>query len=141
MSSHVTVPVKPYHASNDGSIPVFGTVRAGDVALDEMNCMVAIGGHRIALSAAHSRLLGYFMRRPNAVVTRDVLAADLWPGRRIDPRSVDVAIVRLRQALREAELGRVIRTVHSEGYEFVGVPESFRPRLVRGRRRTIGHEV
>jgi two-component system phosphate regulon response regulator PhoB len=121
--------------SQSGSEPpgaaAAGLVSAGDVVLDEVGCSVAIGGQRIALSAAHAKLLAYFMRHANTVVTREALAADLWSGKRIDPRSIDVAIVRLRQALREDELGRVIRTVHSEGYEFVGVPERFRPRNAR----------
>jgi two-component system, OmpR family, response regulator len=114
---------------------------AGDVVLDEINCSVSIRGHRIALSTAHVKLLAYFMRHANTVVTREALAADLWSGKRIDPRSIDVAIVRLRQALQEDELGRVIRTVHSEGYEFVGVPERFRPRGARARGRTVRDEV
>ena len=43
----------------------------------------------------------YFIRHANTVVTRDALAADLWSGKAIDLRSIDVAIVRLRQALQE----------------------------------------
>jgi DNA-binding response OmpR family regulator len=117
-----------------------GLVRAGDVVLDEVGCAVSIGARRIALSAAHARLLAYFMKHANTVVTRDALAAELWQGKRIDPRSIDVAIVRLRQALHEAEVGRIIRTVHSAGYEFVGVPERFRPRGSRGGSEAGGHE-
>ena len=126
---------------HDGERPVSGPLRAGDVALDEVNCTASIGGRRIPLSAAHAKLLAYFIRHANIVVTRDVLAADLWSGKEIDLRSIDVAIVRLRQALQEAELGRVIRTVHSEGYEFVGVPERFHRRGARGRDKTGRHEV
>jgi DNA-binding response OmpR family regulator len=120
---------------------VAGILQAGRVVLDESNCVATIGAVRLPLSAPHARLLGYFMRRPNVVIAREVLAADLWPGRHIDLRSVDVAIVRLRQALRETQIGRVIRTVHSEGYEFVGVPEHIRPRLARGRQQRGPHEV
>jgi DNA-binding response OmpR family regulator len=133
-------------APSDGDAPVRdgpapGSLCAGDVVLDEINCVASIGAQRIALSAAHAKLLAYFMRHAHTVVTRDALAADLWSGKRIDPRSIDVAIVRLRQALHEGELGRVIRTVHSEGYEFVGVPERFRPRGARSGGRTGRHEV
>ena len=124
-----------------GEGPVSGPIRAGDVVLDEVGCMVSIGGRRIALSVPHAKLLAYFIRHANTVVTRDTLAADLWSGKEIDLRSIDVAIVRLRQALQEAELGRVIRTVHSEGYEFVGVPERFHLRGARGRGKTGRHEV
>ena len=100
-----------------------GSISAGNVVLDEGACVAFIGARRIALGAGQARLLGYFMRRANTVVTREALAAALWSGKQIDPRSIDVAIVRLRQALHEGQIGRVIRTVHSEGYEFVGVPE------------------
>jgi DNA-binding response OmpR family regulator len=124
---------------NEGPAP--GLVRAGDVVLDEVGCTVSIGARRIPVSTAHARLLAYFIRHANTVVTRDELAANLWSGKEIDLRSIDVAIVRLRQALQEPELGRVIRTVHSEGYEFVGVPERIRLRGAQQRGKTGRHEV
>jgi DNA-binding response OmpR family regulator len=128
------------HRENGHEGPLPGLVRAGEVVLDEIGCTVAIGGRRIPLSAAHAKLLAYFIRHANTVITREVLATDLWSGKAIDLRSIDVAIVRLRQALQEAELGRVIRTVHSAGYEFVGVPERFHLRGARGRGKTSRHE-
>ncbi len=127
------------HSDDTGRAPaVGGSISVGDVLLDGERCTVAIGARRIMLRPGHARLLAYFMRHANTVVTRDDLAAALWSGKQIDLRSIDVAIVRLRQALQEAELGRVIRTVHSEGYEFVGVPERHR---LRKDRMTGRHEV
>ena len=69
------------------------------------------------MSHREFELLAYFLRHVNAVVTRDMLARDVWR----DPEPglsnvVDVYINYLRKKLEYGGLPRLIRTVRGQGY-------------------------
>ena len=74
-------------------------------------------GVMIRLSPTCFKLLATLMERPGTVFTRDRLLGRVWGGEVfVEPRTVDVHIRRLRQAL-NAHGGRdLIRTVRATGY-------------------------
>lgn len=74
-------------------------------------------GVLVPLSASEYRLLSVFLLHPRTVLTRDRLVElahrrDLLP----EDRSVDVQVYRLRQRLRDAGEGQLLKTVRNTGY-------------------------
>lgn len=75
-------------------------------------------GVAVALSGAEYRLLRVFLDHAGRVLNRDQLL-NLTRGRDADPfdRSIDLAVSRLRQKLRDdAREPRLLKTVRNEGY-------------------------
>lgn len=73
----------------------------------------------IALRPNEFRVLRFMAENPNRVLSRQELVDAL--GKEGDPdylRTVDVWIKRLRQGLRNAGAGHLLRTVHGKGYVF-----------------------
>ena len=80
-------------------------------------------GSRVALQDQPFRILELLLRAPGEVVTREELAAALWPlGTFVDfDRSLNTAVNKLRAALGDsAENPRFIETVGRHGYRFIG---------------------
>ncbi|WP_407026616.1 winged helix-turn-helix domain-containing protein [Agrobacterium rosae] len=74
------------------------------------------GDADITLSALHFRLLVHLAKHADRVVSRDELIACCWPtGAIVEPRTVDIHVGRIRQALNQSG-ANVIRTVRSIGY-------------------------
>jgi two-component system phosphate regulon response regulator PhoB len=97
----------PEHAQN--------LMRAGPVALDPVSCTVSLNENRIDIGHAEYRLLKFFMAHPERVFSRSQLLDRVWGDHAvIEERTVDVHVLRLRKALKEAE--SLIRTVRSVGY-------------------------
>ena len=108
------------HPQIDGGHPVTpGEHRllAGDVELDELRHVVRVGDRFVDLSAREFALLGYLMRHPGQVLTRQQILDAVW-GAEPDVYSnvVDLYVHYLRRKL--AELGRegLLRTVRGVGY-------------------------
>ena len=88
---------------------------AGPVALDPISCTVRLNDSRIEIGHAEYRLLKFFMAHPERVFSRSQLLDRVWGDHAvIEERTVDVHVLRLRKALKEAE--SLIRTVRSVGY-------------------------
>jgi two-component system phosphate regulon response regulator PhoB len=88
---------------------------AGAVALDPVSCSVTIGGQRIDIGHAEFRLLKFLLAHPERVFSRSQLLDKVWGDHAvIEERTVDVHVLRLRKALKEAE--GLIKTVRSVGY-------------------------
>ncbi len=88
---------------------------AGSVTLDLASCTVAMNDQKIEIGHAEYRLLKFFMANPDRVFSRSQLLDKVWGDHVvIEERTVDVHVLRLRKALREAE--HLIRTVRSVGY-------------------------
>jgi two-component system, OmpR family, phosphate regulon response regulator PhoB len=94
-------------------------LRAGDLDLDSKSRRVQRGLRVVQLPPTEFRLLEHIMRRPGRVFSRAQLLDAVW-GRtaRIDERSVDVRIGRLRRALSKGRERDPIRTVRGIGYAF-----------------------
>jgi len=73
-------------------------LRVGPLELDLIERVARRGEQVIPLSGSEFKLLEYFMRRPDRVVTRDMLLEDVWHYRFIPQTNlVDVHIGRLRR--------------------------------------------
>jgi two-component system OmpR family response regulator len=74
----------------------------------------------VPLSSAEYRLLSAFVDHPGRVLSRDrLIELTRAPGVEVNDRSIDLAVSRLRQKLRDSPREpRLIRTLRGEGYLF-----------------------
>ena len=89
----------------------------GDIVMDLAAHRVAREGRPVRLGPTEFRLLKVLMEHPGRVFSRERLLDAVW-GRDIyvEPRTVDVHILRLRKALNAGGRADVIRTVRGIGY-------------------------
>ncbi len=98
-------------------------IELGDVRIDLTRHRTLRKGQPIALGPTEFRLLRYFMEHPGRVFSRDHLLEAVWGHNvHVEPRTVDVHIRRLRQALNGENDVDVIRTVRAAGYAFEADP-------------------
>jgi len=93
------------------------TLTFHDIVLDLASHRVQRNRRPLRLGPTEFRLLEFLMRHPRRVFTREELLNAVW-GREIyvEPRTVDVHIRRLRQAINgDGELD-LVRTVRTAGY-------------------------
>jgi two-component system phosphate regulon response regulator PhoB len=92
-------------------------LRLGELNIDMTAFRVTRNGRDIHLGPTEFRLLRLLMHSPNRTFSREELVDQVWGAdAAVDPRTVDVSVRRLREALTcEGELG-VIRTVRGAGY-------------------------
>jgi len=91
--------------------------QVGDLSLDTQSREVWRGTRRVDLTAKEYAILEYFMRRPNAVVTRTMLGENVWDYE-FDGISniIDVYVRRIRQKVDEEGQDSLIQTVRGAGY-------------------------
>jgi two-component system, OmpR family, phosphate regulon response regulator PhoB len=88
---------------------------AGKIKLDPVSCSVSIDDEKIDIGHAEFKLLKFFLAHPERVFSRSQLLDKVWGDHVvIEERTVDVHVLRLRKALKEAE--HLIKTVRSVGY-------------------------
>ncbi|MDB5761895.1 MAG: phoB [Herminiimonas sp.] len=88
---------------------------AGTVSLDPVSCTVSLGSQKIEIGHAEFKLLKFFLAHPDRVFSRSQLLDKVWGDHVvIEERTVDVHVLRLRKALKDAEY--LIKTVRSVGY-------------------------
>jgi len=86
----------------------------GNVRLDPAERRVFVDHREVELTATEFDLLGYLMRRPGRVFSREQLISDVWGYSAAGSvRTVDVHIAQVRAKLGEAS---PIRTVRGVGY-------------------------
>lgn len=91
------------------------TLTAGPVSLDPVSFEVSLHGARIEIGHAEFKLLKFFLAHQDRVFSRDQLLDKVWGDHvAIEERTVDVHVLRLRKALKEAD--NLIKTVRSVGY-------------------------
>jgi DNA-binding response OmpR family regulator len=97
------------------------TLRAGDVSIDLDAMTVEAGdGGRTQLQVRDCRVLRLLIDAAPRAVDRSVILDRVWGEERFPtPRTVDNAIVRLRQALKD-DGGQLIRSVRGVGYQWAG---------------------
>jgi len=90
---------------------------AADLSVDTVKHSVKRGDKEIDLTNREYALLEYFMRRPNQVITRTMLAEHVWETS-FDTFSnvIDVHIARLRQKIDEGASCKVLHTLRGRGY-------------------------
>jgi DNA-binding response OmpR family regulator len=92
-----------------------------DVAVDFSKMELTKGGVPIALTPQEFKILRYFVRNPERVISRDELLNQVW-GYDCYPstRTVDNHMMKLRQKLEKEPMNPVhFKTVHGVGYKFV----------------------
>jgi two-component system phosphate regulon response regulator PhoB len=88
---------------------------AGAVSLDPVSCTVTLNEQKIEMGHAEFKLLKFFLAHPERVFSRSQLLDKVWGDHVvIEERTVDVHVLRLRKALKDAE--SLIKTVRSVGY-------------------------
>lgn len=93
------------------------TWRVGDLELDVRRRAAHRGTRRIELTAREFTVLELLMRHAGEVVTRSMLADQVW-GERYDSLSnlIEVFINRLRRKIEGADEPRLLHTVRGAGY-------------------------
>lgn len=99
------------------SRPKTGRLQAGDLVMDTMTREAWRAQRRIDLTTKEYAILEYFMRHPNAVITRTMLEQNAWDYE-LDTMSniIDVYIRRLRRKIDEEGEDSLIQTVRGAGY-------------------------
>jgi DNA-binding response OmpR family regulator len=110
--------VLAHTAGSGGSQPaVLGT--SDSIAIDLPTQMVYRAGRPVRVTPTEFRLLAALVRRRGAVVSRDELRRDVWPGAEVQARVVDTHIARLRRKLEDdPRQPRHILTALAAGYRF-----------------------
>ena len=95
-------------------------VALGGLELDRERFELRRMGERVALTATEFKLLSFLMGRPGRVCARSELILEVWgTDREVAERAVDVAVLRLRQKLKdEPESPRWIHSIRGFGYAF-----------------------
>lgn len=97
--------------------PTSGNLNVGGIELDTVAHSVSIDGIPVHLRPTEYRLLEIMMRNPNRAFERSQLLDQVW-GRSVyvDERTVDVHVLRLRNALKPFDRHNLITTVRGVGY-------------------------
>jgi DNA-binding response OmpR family regulator len=98
-------------------LPKTQKLQVGDLALDPQSREVWRDGSRVDLTAKEYAILEYFLRHPNAVVTRTMLGESVW-NYEFDGISniIDVYVRRLRRKIDLDGRDSLIQTVRGAGY-------------------------
>ena len=92
-------------------------LRYDDLTMDIASHRVSRGSRQIHLGPTEFRLLRYLLEHPGRVFSREQLLDAVWGHDvYVEPRTVDVHIRRLRQALNGRNEQDLIRTVRAAGY-------------------------
>lgn len=93
----------------------------GSIAVDFSRMVLTRNGADVPVTQQELRILKYFVRNPERVISREELLNQVW-GFNCYPstRTVDNHLVKLRQKLEgDAANPRHFKTVHGAGYKFV----------------------
>lgn len=88
----------------------------GDLCLNPNSRRVVWKNRQIHLSPDEFRLLHYLMENRGTVFSRADLVKNVWQGRRILERYIDVVVGRIRNAIRSASGKVLIETIREQGY-------------------------
>ncbi len=93
--------------------------RLADLSLDLETRTVFRGERRVELTSREFDLLAYLLRQPGQVVTREMLAKDVWrETKRVTPLDnvIDVHIAHLRRKIDDGRATTLIQTVRGVGF-------------------------
>ena len=99
------------------ALPKSQKLQVGDLVMDTLSREIWRGKRKVELTSKEYSMLEYFMRHPNAVLTRTMLEENVWDYA-FDGVSniVDVYVRRLRRKLEEGGEPGLIETVRGAGY-------------------------
>ena len=87
-----------------------------DVMLDTRRHQVTRNGEALALTPIEYRLLEYFMRNPEVVLSREAVLLNVWGYQGGESNYLDVHVGHLREKLEAGGQPRLIQTVRAFGY-------------------------
>jgi two-component system phosphate regulon response regulator PhoB len=91
-----------------------------EIAIDLAAFRVTRNGRNVHLGPTEYRLLKFLMEHPNCTLSREEIIDEIWgAGAAVDPRTVDVHVRRLRDAVTHEGEQDAIRTVRTAGYAFI----------------------
>ena len=92
-------------------------LRIADLELDLMRRRAQRGGHRIDLTAKEFALLELLLRRQGEVLTRSLIASQVWDMNfDSDTNVIEVAMRRLRAKMDDDFEPKLLRTIRGMGY-------------------------
>jgi two-component system, OmpR family, copper resistance phosphate regulon response regulator CusR len=94
-------------------------LRVGDLEIDPVRRTVTRDGQRIEITAREFELLEYLARNHNRVVSREMLARDVWKETaRATPLDnvIDVHVARLRRKIDDPFPSKILHTVRGVGF-------------------------
>jgi heavy metal response regulator len=92
-------------------------LKVADLTLDPARHLVLRGEERIELTAKEFALLDYFMRNPDRVLTRTMIADHVWDyGFDSGTNVIDVYVNYLRKKIETGREHKLIQTVRGVGY-------------------------
>ena len=93
-------------------------LKIADLEMDTLHHVVTRAGQSVSLTSREYRLLEYFLRHPKQVVTRSLLAEQVWE-QDFDTFSnvIDVHVARLRKKIDEGFSVKLLHTVRGTGYK------------------------
>jgi two-component system phosphate regulon response regulator PhoB len=92
-------------------------LQLGEIVIDLAAFRVTRNGRNIHLGPTEYRLLKFLMEHPNCTLSREEIIEEIWGANAaVDPRTVDVHVRRLRDAIAHEGEPDVIRTVRTAGY-------------------------
>ena len=98
------------------SRPDGGTVRIGELELDDTLVRVSSGGHPVPLTETERRVLGYLAAHRDHVVSKTQILTAVWGYDGFAGNLVEVNVSSLRRKLESAGQPRVLHTVRGRGY-------------------------
>ena len=106
-----------------GAKPVETSLACGDLTLDLLSRRVVRTGRTLDLLPRELKLLEYFLRHRDRVVTRTMLLEEVWDYR-FDPHTslIDTHISRLRKKIDEGFDKPLLHTVRGSGYRLSEAP-------------------
>jgi DNA-binding response OmpR family regulator len=92
----------------------------GDIYIDLKRGFILVGETEHSLSAQEIKLLDYFYRHVDTIISREELLNSVWGyDSDITTRTIDVHVARLRQKMGDVkDIPRYIHTVRGIGYKF-----------------------
>ena len=94
--------------------------RFGAYTLDTQCYELRQDGRRVPLRPKVLHVLTYLLEHRDAVVSKDALIAQVWPGQSISDETLSTCITAARRAVGDSgQAQQVIQTRHSHGYRFV----------------------
>lgn len=92
-------------------------LRCGDLELDLVSRCVTRGGHTLDLTTRQFELLKYLMQHSGEIVSREMLARDVWKDDSgILTNVIEVYVNQLRKKLERPEWPALLHTVRGSGY-------------------------
>lgn len=100
-----------------GHVQDLTVMQLGDLQLDLVRHRATRSGRRLDLSAQDFKLLALFLHRQGQVLSRTILAEQVWDiNFDFDSNVVDVAVRRLRQKIDDPFPVKLLHTVRGAGY-------------------------